>query len=256
MRAWVAIQFAFQPRFRGQSSSERTRFLFASSNSRKEANVANPRNTETLASLRQALDGQSSFFVVNYQGLPANDVVKLRKELRGVGATMVVAKNTLMHKVISERGFEMRDLFHGPSALVLVGEDAVTPIKTLSEFSKKNDKGIPSAKGGVLDGEMLDAKKLDMISSLPSKQELRGQVVGVLSSKLQEFVGILEAKVEKDGGNSSSTESAAPAETATTETVAAEATPAEAAPVEAAPAEAAAPEASTEAEPETPASES
>jgi large subunit ribosomal protein L10 len=244
MRAWVAIQFAFQPRFRGQSSSEQTRFWFAFS--RKEANVANPRNTETLASLRQALDGQSSFFVVNYQGLPANDVVKLRKELRGVGATMVVAKNTLMHKAVSERGFEMRDLFHGPSALVLVGEDAVTPIKTLSEFSKKNDKGIPSAKGGVLDGEQLDAKKLDMISSLPSKQELRGQVVGVLSSKLQEFVGILEAKVEKDGGgNSSNTESAAPAEPA----------PVEATPVEATPAEAA-PATSSEAAPETPASES
>ncbi|NJK46629.1 MAG: hypothetical protein HC933_22405 [Pleurocapsa sp. SU_196_0] len=55
-----------------------------------------------------------------------------------------------------------------------------------------------------------------MIASLPSKQELRGQVVGVLMSKLQEFVGILEAKVEKDGGGSSeppaSTEAAAPAE--------------------------------------------
>jgi large subunit ribosomal protein L10 len=177
--------------------------------------VANPRNTETLASLRQVLDGQSSFYVVNYQGLPSNDVVKLRKELRGVGATMVVAKNTLMHKALEEKGFAMRDLFHGPSALVLVGEDAVTPIKTLSEFAKKNDKGIPAAKGGVLDGEVMDSKKLEMISSLPSKQELRGQVVGVLMSKLQEFVGILEAKVEKDGGSS---DTPAPAEAAPAET--------------------------------------
>jgi large subunit ribosomal protein L10 len=162
--------------------------------------VANPRNTETLEELRSVLKGQTSFFVVNYQGLPANEVVKLRKELRGVGASLVVAKNTLMHKALSENGFEMRDLFHGPSALVLVGEDAVTPIKTLTEFAKKNDKGIPNSKGGVLDGEVMDAGKLEMISSLPSKEELRGQVVGVLMSKLQEFVGILEAKVEKDGG--------------------------------------------------------
>ncbi len=197
--------------------------------------MANPRNTQTLEELRSALKGQSSFFVVDYQGLPANEVVKLRKELRGVGASLMVAKNTLMHKALSENGFEMRDLFHGPSALVLVGEDAVTPIKTLTEFAKKNDKGIPSGKGGVLDGEYLDAKKFDDISKLPGKQELRGMVVGVLSGKLQEFVGILEAKVEKDGGGSSS-----------------ETAPADAAPVEAAPAvEAAAPEAvAVEAAPE------
>jgi large subunit ribosomal protein L10 len=164
--------------------------------------VANPRNTETLASLRQALEGQASFFVVNYQGLPSNQLVALRKELRGVGSKMLVAKNTLMHKALSEKGFEMRDVFHGPSAIVLVGEDAITPIKTLADFAKKNDLGIPAAKGGILDGEMLDAAKFDAISKLPSKDELRGQVVGVLSSKLQEFVGILEAKVDKDEGAS------------------------------------------------------
>jgi large subunit ribosomal protein L10 len=213
MRAWVAISLAFQPRFEFQTLEDA---VFCASNLvKEEANVANPRNTETLASLRQVLDGQSSFYVVNYQGLPSNDVVKLRKELRGVGATMVVAKNTLMHKALEEKGFAMRDLFHGPSALVLVGEDAVTPIKTLSEFAKKNDKGIPSAKGGVLDGEVMDSNKLEMIASLPSKQELRGQVVGVLMSKLQEFVGILEAKVEKDGGGSS--DASAPVEAAAPE---------------------------------------
>jgi large subunit ribosomal protein L10 len=161
-------------------------------------NVANPRNTETLASLRAALEGQSSFYVVDYQGLPSNQIVALRKELRGIGARVLVAKNTLIHKAVSERGFEMRDVFHGPSALVLVGEDAVTPVKKLSEFAKKNDKGIPQAKGGILDGEVLDAKKLEMLSNMPSKDELRAQVVGVLSSKLSEFVGILEAKVAKE----------------------------------------------------------
>ncbi len=179
--------------------------------------MANPRNTETLEALRSALQGQSSFFIVEYQGLPANEVVKLRKELRGVGASLVVAKNTLMHKALAEKGFEMRDLFHGPSALVLTGDDALAPIKTLTEFAKKNDKGIPSSKGGVLDGEVMNAAKLEMIASLPSKEELRGQVVGVLMSKLQEFVGILEAKVEKDGGAPAeaappaATEEAAPA---------------------------------------------
>jgi large subunit ribosomal protein L10 len=193
------ITCLFKPRFRVLSSTE-TRFLCFGR--QEEDNVANPRNTETLASLRQALEGQSSFFVVNYQGLPSNQLVALRKELRGVGSKMLVAKNTLMHKALSEKGFEMRDVFHGPSAIVLVGEDAITPIKTLADFAKKNDLGIPAAKGGILDGEMLDAAKFDAISKLPSKDELRGQVVGVLSSKLQEFVGILEAKVEKDEGAS------------------------------------------------------
>ncbi len=164
--------------------------------------MANPRNTETLASLRQALEGQSSFYVVDYQGLPSNQIGALRKELRSVGATILVAKNTLMNKAVSERGFDMSSIFNGPSALVLVGEDSITPVKTLSEFAKKNDKGIPKTKGGILDGTMLDAKKLEALSTMPSKDELRAQIVGVLSSKLQEFVGILEAKVAKDEGAS------------------------------------------------------
>ena len=211
--------------------------------------MANPRNTETLETLRAALKGQTSFFVVDYQGLPANEVVKLRKELRGVGASLLVAKNTLMHKALSENGFEMRDLFHGPSALVLVGEDAVTPIKTLSEFAKKNEKGIPSGKGGVLDGDILDANKFEAISKLPSKQELRGQIVGVLSSKLQEFVGILEAKVEKDGGSSSGG-----SDTGSSTPSSSEAAPVAAAPVEEVAPEAA-PETATETAPEAPAEE-
>lgn len=164
--------------------------------------MANQRNTETLASLRIALEGQSSFYIVDYQGLTSNQIGALRKDLRTIGASMLVAKNTLIHKALTERGFEMRDVFHGPSALVLVGEDAITPVKKLSEFAKKNDKGIPQAKGGILDGEMLDAKKLEALSNMPSKDELRAQVVGVLSSKLSEFVGILEAKVAKDEGAS------------------------------------------------------
>jgi large subunit ribosomal protein L10 len=174
----------------------------------EEEEVANQRNLESLTSLRKSLEGQSSFYVVNYQGLTSEGLGGLRKELRNVGARLVVAKNTLINLAIKDKGFEMNDLLKGPSALVLVGEDAIGPVKALVDYAKKNDKGIPNAKGGVLDGAVIDAKRFEDIASLPSKDVLRSELLGVLEAvpsqlvsvlggKQQEFVGILDAKVQQ-----------------------------------------------------------
>ncbi len=170
--------------------------------------MANAKNTESLAMLRGALKGRTNFFLVDYQGLSSEGLGQLRKELRGQGAKLLVAKNTIINLALKDGGFDFANALKGPSALVLIDTDPVGAAKALTEFAKKNDKGIPTAKGGVLEGSVINAKQLEDVAKLPSKNELRAELVGVLEAtqsnfvsvlggKQQELVGILDAKVQK-----------------------------------------------------------
>lgn len=172
--------------------------------------MANQRNQESYAALRESLSGARNFFLVDYQGLTAGGLGDLRSEMRKNGARMVVAKNTLINLALQGEGQDFSSVLRGPTALVLVGDDPVAPVKALVEFAKRNDKGIPVPKGGLLDGAAIGPDRFGAIAELPSKQELYAELlgvmqaapanlVGVLGAKLQEFVGILDAKANKEG---------------------------------------------------------
>lgn len=170
--------------------------------------MANIRNETTLAALREALQGATSFFLVDYQGLNAAGLTRLRKEMRGTGARFFVAKNTLINLAVKDLGHDLSDSLRGPTALVIAGKDPVAPVKVMMEFRKKNERGIPNPKAGLLEGALLDAARFEDIAKLPSKLELYSELlgvlqaapsnfVGVLQGKLQEFVGVLDAQVNK-----------------------------------------------------------
>lgn len=170
--------------------------------------MANQRNKESLAALQASFADAGSFFLVDYQGLTAGGLSDLRKQMRDSGSRLVVAKNTLIHLALTGRGLDFAQTLKGPTAVVFVGEDVVGPAKALVEFAKKNDKGAPAPKGGLLDGSMIGPERFEQIASLPSKRDLQAELlgvlqaapqnlVGVLGAKLQEFVGILDAKAQK-----------------------------------------------------------
>jgi large subunit ribosomal protein L10 len=170
--------------------------------------VANQRNQDTFAALREDLSGATSYFLVDYQGLTAGGLSNLRDEMRKNGARLIVAKNTLINLATQAHGQDFSASLKGPTALVLVGEDPVAPVKALVEFRRKNDKGIPAPKAGLLDGAAIGPDRFEDIAKLPSKNELYSELLGVLQAapanlvgtlqaKLQEFVGILDAKANQ-----------------------------------------------------------
>lgn len=159
--------------------------------------MANPRNEQTLGELKETLKGVETFYVVDYQGLTAGQLSNLRKELVGKGGRMIVAKNTLIHLALAEQGIDFRDSLHGPSAIVLATEDPAGTAKVLSDFAKTNDKSIPAAKAGYVEGKRVDVSVVARLASLGSKSQLQAELVGVLSAHLSNFVGILEAYREK-----------------------------------------------------------
>lgn len=155
--------------------------------------MANPRNVASVAQLRDLLAGASTFFLVDYQGLSAGELHALRAKVRAAGGRMLVAKNTLINVVLSEHGVEGLEGLTGPTALVLVGDDPVAPAKVLTDHAKAHAKDLPLAKGGYLQGSVVGPEALAKIATLPSREQLLSQLVGVLSAPLSQLVGVLQA---------------------------------------------------------------
>ncbi|MGQ9511502.1 MAG: 50S ribosomal protein L10 [Thermaceae bacterium] len=149
------------------------------------------RNVELLSALTETLRAaEGSFFLVNYQGLTAKETHALRQALKEKGGRLFVAKNTLIALALRNLGLPELDGLRGPSAVVFF-EDPVAVAKVLVEFSKNNAKGIPEAKGGLLGGQVLSPKDLLALAELPTKDELRAELLGVLQAPMSELVGVL-----------------------------------------------------------------
>ncbi len=156
--------------------------------------MANPRNLASVAQLRELLAGASTFFLVDYQGLSAGELHRLRAQVRAAGGRLLVAKNTLINVVLDEHGIEgLQASLTGPTALVLVGDDMVAPAKALADHAKAHAKDLPVAKGGYLQGSVVGPEALARIATLPSREQLLSQLVGVLQAPLSQLVGVLEA---------------------------------------------------------------
>ncbi len=156
--------------------------------------MANPRNEASVAALRELLADASTFFVVDYQGLSAGDLNSLRASVRNAGGRLLVAKNTLIGVVLKEQGIEGFDeTLQGPTALVLVGDDLVAPVKALTEYAKDHPKELPVAKGGLLQGGRVGPEAFEKIAKLPSREQLLSELLGVMQAPMQQLVGVLSA---------------------------------------------------------------
>lgn len=156
--------------------------------------MANARNTTSVAQLRELLGDAKTFFLVDYQGLSADQIGQLRARVRDAGGRMLVAKNSLVNVVLKEQGAaDLSAKLIGPTALILVGDDIVAPAKAITDFAKDNPNELPTAKGGLLQGAVIEADAVARVARLPSREQLLSELLGVLQAPLQQAVGVLEA---------------------------------------------------------------
>ena len=142
--------------------------------------MPNVKNQETLAKIKEELSATQAVWIVDYRGLTVKEIQELRRNVRGAGASMKVYKNTLMHLALTECELPtMDDLLEGPSAFVFANEDPAAAAKVLKTFAKSNEN--LSIKGGMMEGEAYDAAQVEAIASLPSREELMGQIAGMIS---------------------------------------------------------------------------
>ena len=138
--------------------------------------------------LKEELNSSSSVIVAHYSGITVDDTEQLRKEMRDNGAKFKVTKNRLTKLAISETQFkDISDLFKGPTA-VAYSTDPVAPAKVAVSFEKKFDNF--KIIGGGYNGEKIDRNKIDFLAKLPSLDELRGKLIGLISAPAQKIASI------------------------------------------------------------------
>jgi len=142
---------------------------------------------QNVVQLKEKLAGAKSIVFADYRGLKMSQLTDLRNKLREVGGTLTITKNTLLKIALPEADFE------GPTATLIANDDEISPIKLLVKALK--EAGIGKIKAGFLGTELLDEQKINQLASLPTKDELRGKIVGVLVAPLHGIVGVLQANI-------------------------------------------------------------
>ncbi len=155
--------------------------------------------------LADRLDGVSDCLVANVVGLNANSTVALRRRLREKDIRLMVVKNSLARR--ATEGTTLAPAFEGldgAAAVVWGGEDFVSLVKEIVELDKSTEYEAFEARGGVMDGEALDADRVRQISKWPSRLEqlsiLSGQLIAPwtrLQSQLLAPGGLLASQIEK-----------------------------------------------------------
>lgn len=140
--------------------------------------------------IKEKIDSAESIVLVNYRGLTVEAATELRKQLRENGVDYKVYKNTMMRRAFDDLNFEgMEEYLVGPSAVAFGLEDAVAPAKIIAEFAKENE--AIEIKAGVVEGKIIDAKGVEALAKLPSKEVLIAQVLGGLNAPIQGFANVL-----------------------------------------------------------------
>ena len=140
--------------------------------------------------LKKEFNDSSSVIVAHYSGLSVSETDELRKEMRNNGAKFRVIKNRLTKLALTKTQFkDIADLFTGPTAIAY-SSDPVAPAKVAVNFEKKskNFKII----GGGYDGEKIDKEKINFLASLPSLDELKGQIIGLIIAPAQKIASIVK----------------------------------------------------------------
>ncbi len=146
---------------------------------------------EIVESLKGVFANAGVVVVTHFQGLDVAELTELRRGMREVGATFRVTKNRLAKIALAETSFDpLGGLFNGPTAIAY-SEDPVAAPKAIVDFAKKNDNLVVI--GGGLDGNLLTADQVNALASLPSLDELRAKIIGMISTPAQRIASVLQA---------------------------------------------------------------
>ena len=149
-----------------------------------------------VAEISELLNGAASAVVVDYRGLTVAQDTELRKALRQAGVSYKVYKNTLIKRAAEGTEFAALDpSVEGPTAIAVSKDDATAPARVLAEFAKKADK--LEIKGGVIEGTYYDAKGMQVIATIPSREVLLGKLLGSIQSPITNLARVLNQIAEK-----------------------------------------------------------
>ena len=144
-----------------------------------------------VQNLKEELKNSSSVVVAHYAGLSVAETDNLRNEMRSNGAKFKVTKNRLTKIALTGTPYEsIEDLFNGPTAIAY-SSDPVAPARVSVEFEKKYENF--KILGGSYEGEKIDNAKINFLATLPSLDQIRAKLLGLLNAPAQKIASITQA---------------------------------------------------------------
>ena len=148
-----------------------------------------------IADMMSQFENSKAVMVTHYQGLTMPQLDELRAKMREKGIVFKITKNRITKIALKDTPKkDLEKYFIGPTAAA-ISSDPISTAKILTKFSKSNDKLKIVA--GFMDGKILDEKEVSVIATLPSLEEARAKIVGILATPAQKLVSILLAPGSK-----------------------------------------------------------
>ena len=146
---------------------------------------------ELVSELHETFSGAETVVVTHNLGLSVKEMEDLRVKLREAGANFKVTKNRLTRLALKDTKFEgIDDLFTGPTGIAY-SEDVVAAAKVAVKFAKDNDNF--EVVGGAMGEQVLDLAGVQALATMPSLDELRGKLVGLIQAPATKVAGVLQA---------------------------------------------------------------
>lgn len=150
---------------------------------------------EFVVELEEVYKRSNSVIITHYHGLTVSQVTLLRRSLKAKNAGFKVVKNTLSKIAANKAGIgDIVHLLVGPTAFAY-SEDPVEAAKVVVEFAKTNE--CLKIVGGLVNNQVLDANSVQQLAKLPSLNELRGKIIGVVQAPATKIAGVVQAPAVK-----------------------------------------------------------
>ena len=144
---------------------------------------------EVVTEVAKQVAGAQAIVMVENRGMAVAAMTQLRAKARASGVYFRVVKNTLVRRAVAETPFApLADRMVGPLAYG-IGPDPVAVAKVLNDFAKANEKFVIT--GGAMPGQMMSAKEISALASLPSRNELIAKLLGTMQAPIAKFVRTL-----------------------------------------------------------------
>jgi large subunit ribosomal protein L10 len=148
-----------------------------------------------ITEMTSQFNDSKAVLVTHYQGLTMTQLDELRSKMREHGIQFKITRNRITKLALEKtKCKELSNLFSGPTA-VAFGDDAIISARILSKFSKDNEN--LKLLGGIMGEEVLDREGVQNVANLPTLDEARAKIVGILATPASKLVSILLARSEK-----------------------------------------------------------
>jgi large subunit ribosomal protein L10 len=146
---------------------------------------------ESIEALKGVFATSGAVVVTHYLGLTVAEMTDLRGRLRKEGAQIKVVKNRLAQKALDgQAGDAGQELFKGPVAIAF-GPDPVSAAKVVTQYAKDNEKF--AVVGGLLGQQVLSQDAIKSLATLPSLDQIRAQLIGLIQAPATKVAGVLQA---------------------------------------------------------------